>query len=573
MKQLLALTAGVSATLVALATPARAAPEVDLDPPMWAARFHLRAPAGEAEPPAEATAIAADDGELGAATHIDDLITNRSHAADIEPARRLSEKVIFRVNLGFGLDGGERNCTGPANARTCEPMASGSDLDQREAYASLRAYGFGDVVLGSRGLGVSSLASYFAARFRFDQSTGRLSTGVPSVHDASAVDNVLVRSGYAEAHQVFSNRFLAPLYLRAGRQFRYGPAIAHFDGVTLGYDTRAFSMGAFVGSRVSMYGFPTGTYFDRGGLITGVNARFDMYELKQVPLVLSGNMLSFDKSGHFQGGVAIRWSPDILVGATMRIRGRSFTRQRLSLRARISRVTTINAELEHRAREDWAYDLMVADTPYDATDPRRYLNLSVPLPRTYVNVRAGTVLLDNIDLLLRGAAAIVRVDDSQFEPSTFSSSYLEAGIGLEVRARRAIAIGAALLSRSYRREAWQDLTGDNDNDVADPLPTNTGAIGERSFTEGGFTVRFSQGMRTFGAGAEIYGRLYSPQSPYIAPADEEYDFRGGGRFSVDGWASKRMHLRVEYDVAFVPTNVAPEIRGVKSLRVLAEGTF
>ena len=47
---------------------------------------------------------------------------------------------------------------------------------------------------------------------------------------------------------------------------------------------------------------------------------------------------------------------------------------------------------------------------------------------------------------------------------------------------------------------------------------------------------------------------------------------GGGRFSLEAWPWPRLRLRAEYDLTTV-YDLAPEIRGYKSLRILAEGSF
>lgn len=494
----------------------------------------------------------------------------------------LSEKLVFRFNVGIGIDGGQPDCRSLPNTRDhrlgdetelateCVPMTTGATLDETSYYARLRAYRFGDAVLGTQGLGMPSLSTYLAAAFRFNQATGRVTTAVPSVHDSSYVEDVLVRSAYAEVDGLFENRWLAPIFVRAGRQFRYGAAVIHFDGLTAGYETRAFSFGFFSGRRVSLYGFDNDA-IETGGLVTGMNARFDMYELKKVPLVISGSVLSFDDRRYFDGGLALRWSPEVLLRASMRLNGYEPARQRLALRARISKVTTVSAELENRAGGEWMYDLLINDDEYDSTDVRRYLNLGMPRPRLYANLRAGTVLLKNIDLLVRGGAAFERGADESNEPSSYWGSYLEGGLGLEVRVRRAIALGTSFLARRYAREEREDFV--DTVGLADELPANTGAIGEKSFMEGGLTLRFSQGRHTFGAMAELYTRIYRAQSPYIPIEEEALDSRSGGRFSVDGWANKQTRMRVEYDVAFLPSNLAPELRGVKSLRVMAEGSF
>ncbi len=587
------LAAAVVASWPELAAAQSSAPDLDIASALAARPPSLRMRTGPAvaaapdqpEDDADAEPVPETDDEGAPAGEPVEPPTRLLEDLGIDEATidDLSEKLVFRFNIGIGIDGGQPDCRSLPNTRDhrlgdetqlateCVPMATGATLDETSYYARLRAYRFGDAVLGTRGLGMPSLSTYLAAAFRFNQATGRVTTAVPSVHDSSYVEDVLVRSGYAEVDGLFENRWLAPIFVRAGRQFHYGPTVIHFDGLTTGYETRAFSVGLFSGRRVSLYGFEHSGTVETGGLVTGMNARFDMQELKDVPLVISGSVLSFDDRRYFDGGLALRWSPDVLLRASMRMNGYAPARQRLALRARISKVTTVNAELENRAAGEWMYDLLINDDEYDATDVRRYLNLGIPRPRLYANLRAGTVLLKNIDVLLRGGAAVERGDDEHNEPSSYWASYIEGGLGLEVRVRRAIALGTSFLARRYSREERVDFV--DTAGIADELPSNTGAIGEKSFMEGGLTLRFRQGRHTFGAMAELYTRIYRAQSPYIPVEEEGLDTRSGGRFSVDGWANKRTRLRVEYDVAFLPEHLAPELRGVKSLRVMAEGSF
>jgi len=146
---------------------------------------------------------------------------------------------------------------------------------------------------------------------------------------------------------------------------------------------------------------------------------------------------------------------------------------------------------------------------------------------------------------------------------------MRVGTAIELRLRRTLALGGSVLTRIYGRDAPGpgDVSGGPDE-----LASQIGAIGERSFTEGGLTARFEPAQKSFSATAELYGRLYNLRSPYIDPADRT-ELRSGGRFTVTGQVNDYLRMKLEYDTAFAPTHLAPEIRGMNSLRVLAEGTF
>lgn len=479
--------------------------------------------------------------------------------------RPLSEQVLFRVSLGVALDGGQ-----PSK----NPTLSGNDIDP--SYARLRIYSFGDAVLGSRGLLMPSLTTYFAAAFRFEQDPPPLSP-VPSVHDARGVQPLLVRSAYAQTDGLFETRWLSPLFVRAGRQYQYGPAVVCFDGLTAGYSSRVLSLSVFGGRGVDLYGVAVTERLTDSGLLGGGDVRVDLFELARIPVVVDGSMLAFDGHSHARGGLALRWSRAFLLGASIRLLDGAVARQRVDVNARISQVTTVSLALDHRTERDWMYDLFTAQPTTGAADSRRYLDLGPPLPRSYLDLRAGTVLLDNVDVLVRAAAAVAHTGGDGPVP-VHAPSYLEAGGALEVRLRRALAVGASLLARGYdRQDELVPLIVDTP-DLAGPLDVNPTLLGERSFMEGGLSVRFSQGARKLSAAAELYGRAYRGTLVFVRadgqPATEADDpaTLGGGRFSVDGWVLARLRVRAEYDVSTrLPS--APELRGIKSLRLLMEGQF
>lgn len=478
------------------------------------------------------------------------------------PTARLEDQVIFRFNLGFGID------AGPPSGET---RLDGPALDSTNDYARLRSYGYGDLEVGTRELVVPSLSTYMAAEFRFNQSLVQPSSAVPSVYDDDRrVDSVLIHSGYAEADHFFHNRWLRPLYLRAGRQYKYGIAVAHFDGVTIGYDTQPVTLSLWTGRRASLYGTSRGFADQHQPTITGASARVDLYELDRIPVVLTGTSLQSEGIHHTEVGVALHWSRDVLISASARRLGSDLARTGLSLWARLSPVTTLNIDLDNRTSSDWVYDLIVLRSTPKPGDPRPYLDLGPPLPRAQLDVRAGTVLLDNFDVLLRGAAALEHADGDVDAP--FSPTYLEAGAALEVRLRRNLRLGSTFTARGYRRPTITTPQMDQAG-VPDALPQLGAQVGERSFYEGGLGVDYSMGARRFNASAELYARVYRRQTPYEDNPVEPRDVHSGGRFSVEGWAAKRLKVKAEYDVSISAIQVAPELRGVKSLRVLAEGTF
>jgi hypothetical protein len=465
--------------------------------------------------------------------------------------------------MGYGLDGGE--------------PVSGGTLDGSN-YAQLRTYYYGDAVIGSRGLISPSLATYLASHFRIDETlTETRTTAVPSLHyaerDGRPVPDLWLRSAYATWQGVSDVRLLAPLYVRAGRQYRYGPAIAHFDGLTIGYDADAFSLGVFSGQAVDVTGLPIAELYGEAGVISGFDARLDLYRFNGTPLVLTGEMLRFDEVSHLDGTLALQINRDVALRTSIRTRGGEIARTGVQLRARLRRVTLVDMRLEQRSEHDWMYDLFAAESDRRNDNPLHYFRLGKSLPRVYFEARAGTVLLRNIDVLIHGRGALRQTSDEERSPH--ATSFAQAGAAVEVHIRRSVNLGAGMFARRYWRALPEavDVVG-----VPGAIDETTDATGERSFIEGNGTLRYSQGARKFSAGAEVYLRAYRLLSAYEWAGAElperlaEYEVRGGGRFSVEGWAGDNLRLKAEYDVT-TELVVAPNLHGLKSLRILAEGRF
>jgi hypothetical protein len=195
-----------------------------------------------------------------------------------------------------------------------------------------------------------------------------------------------------------------------------------------------------------------------------------------------------------------------------------------------------------------------------------------------------------VPALVRGAVADDRVN-SDNQRNTFAASYVEIGGGFEVRLRRTIGLGVTGLNRTTKRLAT--VTGQ----IADiptyiePLPRPySPTLGELSFTEVGTSLRMSLGARRFSALAEAYGRntryaltycdgtLYDDGTP-DPNCNSELDtgildttFRWGGRVTIDAWIGAGLRLFASYELSG-RIDLAPEISGYKSLRLIMEGVY
>jgi hypothetical protein len=296
--------------------------------------MRVRVAAADDPQPVESGPAVGDD-----SPDYDEILRRRLAESDVLGVRRsLHDKVTFRFNLGFGIDGGQR---------TNQRLISGASLAESD-YEDLRVYGFGDAVIGTRGLGVPSLSTYLAAEFRFDEQ-GVNSGAIPTRFDPlDGADNVLIRSGYADVDGFFANKWLKPLRLRAGRQFKYGPAIAHFNGIALDYDTPAVDISLFSGTRVSLFDINyDATGISNEGLISGADFKVDIGRLGWLPIVITGSTMTFDSVTHNRANLAYRPTRNSLVGLGVRLLDGKTARQTFSLRTRISEVTTIKLEIDN----------------------------------------------------------------------------------------------------------------------------------------------------------------------------------------------------------------------------------
>jgi hypothetical protein len=521
--------------------------------------------------------------------------------ADGEPylsyVRDLREPVSVRFSLGYQVDG---------STFTGQPTLAGNV--PRDAVHSNRpdvdlvhAYGFGEVYLSTRGMGMESLSAYFASHFQLAQQT--------VVHDptnpyANASGNVVAapalltwfdRSGitaqnvWAEAKDFLPWKELAPLRVRAGEQYVYGPWVLHMYGAQASWDGKLVRATAYGGSRVPDYTLAVADQqLDRAG-IAGGSVRADLRGLvTPIPFVLSVEGLTFTRLGSgdnlpsSNAVLEVDWLPHeglALIGQARSLDG-EWANEHVQLRARYHQVTNVVVDVTHHHENDWRWDpSLVGPQANDPLAPKRYLDLGPVVPQLLVSARAGTLIAENVDLYGRVAAS----DDLRTNiatDSSFAASYVEGGGALEVRLRRTIALGISGLTRRTRRyddlaRRIQDVPG-----MADPLPL-AASTGERGFVEAGATLRMTLGARKFSALVEIYGRdtdyarVYCIGTRCQSDNDtgvKQSDVHGGGRFSVDAWIGRRVRMFASYDLSSsIP--LAPELTGYKSLRVIMEGVY
>jgi hypothetical protein len=530
------------------------------------------APAAAPETPEASVAATTDLGELG-------------------QIRDLRRPISVRFNLGYVVDG---------TALTSRPNLANQPVDTSD-FSQLRAYALGEAYFSSRGVALPSLSTYFAGRFQLMRRTTVASPTDPTKQVAVAPpianwferSGFEVRSGWAEVQDFLPNRKLAPVRLRAGNLYVYGPWPLHMYGAVAAWEGKLIRASLYTGSRVPDYTLVAPNK-NRAG-IGGSSLRIDFRNLKTpIPFAISGEFLGFTAAGAGEAAtsnhalIQLDWRPrkDIaLIGRARTLDG-NLANEHLQLRSRYKQVSNLVFDVVHRRSSDWRWDPSLPSS--DPLASRRYLDLGPVLPQLLVSGRGGTLIKENIDLFLRGAYANDLVT-TEVERNTFAASYFEVGGGLELRLRRTIGVGLNGLTRQTQRHSLVSAQIPDLPDVADRLPrAYASELGEEGFTELGTTVRMTLGARRFSALFELYGRRTAYALVYCAALQDgvvnpncmdevetgiqSREYRGGGRATIDAWIGSQLRLFASYELSST-LDLQPEIYGFKSLRLMMEGVY
>lgn len=511
--------------------------------------------------------------------------------------RDVRRPVSLRFNLGYVVDG--TALTGKTN----QSQRDVRDFD----VARLRAYAVGEGYFSTRGVIAPSLSTYFATRFQIAQPTRtfdpndptqKLTTVGPPVATWFDRSGFEPRAVWIEAKDFLPDARLAPLRLRAGELYVYGPWMLHMYGGITEWDSKLVRASLYAGSRVPDY--TLGNYFeqkDRAG-IGGGSLRFDLRALKRpIPFAIGFEALGFTATGADDGTATrhgmmqLDWRPrkDVALIGQIRALDGSLANEHVQLRSRYKQVTNLVFDFTHRHRVDWRWDPSVPNDDH-LLQARRYLDLGPVIPQGLLSGRAGTLIAENVDVYVRGAYSF-DLAASDEEKTSYSAPYVEFGGALEVRLRRTIGLGFSGLTRqTTRTQTVANEIPDIPNQI-DPLPSQYSAVlGERGFTELGTTLRLSLGARRLSALVEIYGRRSRYPLNYCAgtrladgtpdgncmsatdtgiPAD---NLRGGGRVSIDAWIGSQLRLFASYELSSA-LEFQREISGFKSLRLTMEGIY
>ncbi|HUS31323.1 MAG TPA: hypothetical protein VMZ53_22585 [Kofleriaceae bacterium] len=592
-------------TLVALAAgnAFADAPNLKLtrEPPPRHLRMRPRTAATTTPGPAP---VATDVPESGA------QVNATGEATPLGSLRDLRRPISIRFSLGYVVDGTglRNNSADPACDLTTSCTLNINQQPVRSSEISrLRAYALGEGDFSSRGVVFPSLSTYLATKFQIAKRT----TGF-AFADADQLDRKPIgppvatwfeRSGieprqfWAEVKDFLPDARLAPLRLRAGEIYVYGPWVLHMYGSIAAWEGKLVKASLYGGSRVP--DFTNSGFFDRKNRsgIGGGSLNFDLRALKTpIPFAVGVEALKFTAIGGYDASAAnhaalqLDWRPrkDIALISRFRTLDGELANEYVQLRTRYKLVSNLVFDYSHRHSRDWRWDPSI--TSNDSMTARRYLDLGPNIPQSIISGRAGTLIKENVDVLVRGALAWDGAN-SDIERNTFMARYFELGTALEVRLRRTVGVGLSALTRQTERTAT--VTGeivDIPNQI-DPIPIRySPEMGEIGFTELGTTLRLSLGARRLSALVEAYGRRTRYALDYCAPAiqmDGTYDprcmsaldtgiqsrdIRGGGRFTLDAWVGSQLRLFASYEISS-RIDFQRELSGFKSLRLVMEGNY
>jgi hypothetical protein len=519
------------------------------------------------------------------------VVASEADGDDGAAIRDLRKPISVRFSLGYVVDG---------TALTGRPTRSGDEVRPYD-FALLRAYALGDGSLSTRGVLLPSLSTFINGRFWLtrpsvafnpDSFAPREQVVPPPIATWFDRSGYEPRSAWAEVSDFLPDKRFAPLRVRAGEIYVYGPWVLHMYGLLAAWEGKLIRASAYGGSRVPDYtGFRFSDDQDRAG-IAGTSLRVDLRALRRpIPFAISGEWLAFTAAGAASDTasrhtkIQLDWRPrqDIaLIGHARTLDGR-LANEHVQLRTRYKQVTNVVVDVTHRRDTDWRWDPSVTNP--DPLQARRYLDLGPVLPQLLVSGRAGTLIAENVDVLVRGALSNDLVDDD-LARNTYAASFGELGAGLEVRLRRTVGLGLSGLTRQTRRYAQVSNQIPDIPGRTDPLPAEYGPeLGERGFTEGGASVRMSLGARRFSALAEAYARRTRYSLVYCRASLDDAacmddtqtgikttDIRAGGRVTIDAWMGPQLRLFASYEFSS-RLDLAPEISGYKSVRLVMEGMY
>lgn len=480
--------------------------------------------------------------------------------------RDFKERVIFRTNIGYGLDSTRLSGRVGQNG-----FAPGQIVDgQGREFSQQRQYLMGDAVVGSRGILMPSLNSYFLSRFSFNAG-GETFNASNHVYDGDESQHLLIRAAYAEVDGIGDDPEspLHSLFVRAGRQYRYGASrfVSNFDGLSVAYKHEKVEPSVFVGQRVSLF------FQDDPGLVAGAGIKFHGKEIVDYPVDLNLDFLRFD-GGSAPARLTLEANGRARISESTRVyvRGRfvddgsggadssGLGRFGVQLRQSLGRSLLIVADLERKYASEFAYDF-VGSNSVDVVNVGQEFGLALGKAQesTLFSGRVNYQLNDKTELYGLFRKRLVE-DESQGD--AFNRPFQEVGLAAAALVGKRLHATGQYKLRNTALNSSSNILGSNFDDTAG---TGTTRMHEVS-TE----ARYNFGKKKAHAAVGAYVRLYDVETPYRSLSG---DGRGGGRFDLGYWPTSVFRIRATGELAQPSQVMASEMSLLVSLRLMLEASF
>jgi hypothetical protein len=461
--------------------------------------------------------------------------------------------VQFRFDLGFAVDG----------AASRGPTLAGQSL--AGSFREVRPFATGNLLGSTRGWLATPLSTFLSAGFQFAPEP---TAAAPFAARLDETDEILVRSGWAEISPVQLGPRLGTLRVRAGRQYAYEIWPVHFDGARAAWNPGPLEIVMSAGARVNDFVPGSDTFSERPALLS-----LSVSGIVPVGRTLrgTGRVNAMRLGDHELASLELALRPERNVALLVegRVVNRRPGRERVTLRAQLSQISNVTIDVQIRHATDWRYDPWFIDDQREGA-PRGYLDLGPNQAQYIAGIRAGTVLLGNIDVQARGGVAFEGPGD-KVPDGHAPVRWAEIGGAVEAHLRRTVSLSLSGLVRDHDLRdpsPIRDVVG-----TTQPLPTRLASLGEESFAEFASGVRIGGSGQRFVIAGEIYGRRSKFAPQYLV--DDPIDFietRGGGRFVLEARVNRNLRMKLSYELS-TEIERAPEISGYKSLRVVAESRF
>ena len=489
-----------------------------------------------------------------------------------------------KVNFKFDLQYIGQDALASENVPLALQRPSQFDA-QAAGLASHVDYLASEHVLGTEGLGWSHLRTYYngyllqrlgltdqdprtqAALFPTSYLSRDNTTGG---YNSTGYD---IRSGYAEINGFSDEGPGSKVWVRAGRQFRYGAGIATFDGASAGYNTGAFEVAAWGGRRS-----PRFLDDDDPGLVGGVDFTLHLAPLADVPVDLSLDYLGYgvdDRSTHvvvFNGRWLMRHGGKLIYSVSPRFGTGNGNVSGNGLRAYVA----FTEPLSNFAQIKLSYDLKVGDDlVYDfvsgfGLSPSRFFTLPDTEPRSRIGLRFDHQL-GGFEYALLGEFNLVHGSDTPtvnygwLGPTAFDASYEE----LAAIARLLPVIAGPVTPEVEYRVRFVQRQDENGSFFS------TAAAGESSFQEVRGDLRVRAGKTVNLLGGVVY-RVYDFVTRYVAPGETvtvANDTTVAAELQLDWQVVRGWTIRARYEVGEDSQTFARELGIVQSGSLALGGKF